>query len=422
MIQTYKVMLIPNNKQTTKLFDYSGASRFAYNWALSKEMESLKNKQGFISEKDLRKEFTKLRHNSEYKWLEGISNNVTKQAIKDLVKAYIRFFKLRKQPGYKPYTKKQLEHAKRTGKVLTFYDTQGHPKFKVKRNIQRYGFYQDSGKIKFTETHVKVEGFSSSKRKSRQKLNWIKFTEKGRVPLGVKYYNPRITYDGINWWISVGVEVENNVVYQSHSEGIGIDLGIKDLAILSDKRRTKYVNINKTKKIKDLEKRKKRLQRSISRKYENNKKKGGSYCKTKNIIKAEKQKLKIEHRLANIRKNYQLQTISEIINRKPKFIVIEDLNVSGMMQNKHLSKSVQQQNLREFRQRLENKSNYLKFPLVIADRWYPSSKLCNCCGAVKKDLKLSDRIYKCDCGYTADRDYNASKNLRDYVIKYSLVS
>ncbi len=370
MIQTYKVMLVPNNKQTTKLFEYSGASRFAYNWALHKEMESLENKQGFILDKDLRKWFTCLRHTEGYEWLENVSNNVTKQAIKDLVKAYIKFFKLRKQLGYKPYTKKQLEHAKITGKVLTFYDTQGHPKFKVKRNIQRYGFYQDFGKIKFTETHVKVEGFSSSKRKSRRKLNWIRLAEKGRIPLGVKYYNPRITYDG-NWWISIGVEVENSEVYQSKTEGVGIDLGIKDLAICSDG--NVYKNINKTKKIKDLEKRKKRLQRSISRKYENNKKKGGSYCKTKNIIKAEKQKLKIEHRLANIRKNYQLQTISEIINRKPKFIVIEDLNVSGMMQNKHLSKSVQNQGLREFRQRLENKSNYLKFPLIVADRWFPSS-------------------------------------------------
>ena len=421
MIQTYKVMLVPNNKQTTKLFEYSGASRFAYNWALHKEMESLKNKRGFISAKDLRKEFTQLKKKKGVEWLNTISNNVTKQAIKDLVKAYIRFFKLRMQPGYKPYTKKQLDHAKRVGKVLTFYDTQGHPKFKVKRDVQRYGFYQDSVKIKFTETHVKVEGFSTSKRKNRQKLNWIKLAEKGRIPLGCKYTNPRITYDGIHWWISVGVEVDNkSLKYGSQSEGIGIDLGIKELAVCSDG--NVYKNINKTKKIKDLEKRQKRLQCSISRKYENNKKKGGSYCKTKNIIKAEKQKLKIEHRLANIRKNYQLQTISEIINRKPKFIVIEDLNVSGMMQNKHLSKAVQDQGLREFRQRLENKSTYLKFPLVVADRWYLSSKLCNCCGAVKKDLKLSDRVYKCTCGYTADRDYNASKNLRDYAVNYGLVS
>lgn len=418
MIQTYKVMLVPNNKQTTKLFDYAGASRFAYNWALSKEMESLKNKQGFISDKDLRKEFTQLKKKKGFEWLNTISNNVTKQAIKDLVKAYIKFFKLRKQPGYKPYSKKQIEHAKRIGKVLTFYDTQGHPKYKLKRDVQRYGFYQDSYCIKFTGTHIKVEGFIQSKRKSRQKLNWICLSEKGRIPLGVKYYNPRITYDGINWWISVGVEAENSEVYKPETDGIGIDLGIKELAVCSNGK--VYGNINRSKKVRNLEKRKKRLQRSISRKYLKNKK-GGSYCKTKNIIKAEKQKLKIEHQLVHIRKNYQLQTISEIISRKPKFIAIEDLNVSGMMKNKYLSKSVQNQGLREFRKRLENKSNFLKISLVIVDRWFQSSKLCNCCGNIKKDLKLKDRVYKCTCGYIEDRDYNASKNLRDYAINYGLV-
>ena len=216
-------------------------------------------------------------------------------------------------------------------------------------------------------------------------------------------------FDGVDWFITVGIEMEDNKVLPAN-DGIGIDLGVKDLAICSDG--NTYKNINKTKEIKKLEKRKRRLQRSISRKYLNNKK-GGSYNKTSNIIKSEKKLLKLNHRLTNIRDNYLHSVTSEIINRKPKFITIEDLNVSGMMKNKHLSKAIQQQKLYEFRRQLEYKTKWNNIELRIVDRYYPSSKLCHNCGQIKKDLKLSDRIYKCDCGYEEDRDYNASLNLRD---------
>ena len=374
-------MLIPNNKQKTKLFQYANTARFAYNWALGKEQENYKNGGKFISDGDLRKEFTQLKKTNDYFWLNNVSNNVTKQAIKDVCEAYRNFFK-----GYTKF-----------------------PRFKNKKHSVPK-FYQDNLKIQFTDTHVKVEGFANSKKKNRQKLNWIRLAEHGRIPTDCKYYNPRIKYDGLNWWITVGVDCKpiNNI---SKTNGIGIDLGIKDLAICSDG--NKYKNINKTEKIKKLEKRKRRLQRSISRKYELNKK-GGRYCKTSNIIKSEKELLKLNHRLTNIRQNYLHQTTSEIIKREPSFICIEDLNVKGMMKNRHLSKAVQQQCFGEFRRQIEYKSAWNNIPVIIADRFFPSSKLCSCCGNIKKDLKLSDRIYKCECGNVIGRDYQAALNLKRY--------
>ena len=374
-------MLLPNNKQKTKLFQYANAARYAYNWALAREQENYKNGGKFIFDGELRKEFTQLKKTSEYTWLNNISNNVTRQAIKDACKAYRNFFK-----GYTKF-----------------------PKFKSRKHSTPK-FYQDNVKIKFTDTHVKVEGFTTSKKKNKQKLNWIKLAEHGRIPTDCKYTNPRIKYDGINWWITVGIEC-NVIIDIYQNDGIGIDLGIKDLAICSDK--NTYKNVNKFQKVKKLEKRKRRLQRSISRRYEQNKK-GESYCKTSNIIKREKELLKLNHRLTNIRQNYLHQITSEIVNRKPRFICIEDLNVMGMMKNRHLSKAVQQQKLYEFRRQIEYKAAWNNISVIIADRWFPSSKLCSCCGNIKKDLKLSDRTYVCGCGNIIDRDYQASLNLKRY--------
>lgn len=390
MIKSIKVRLNPNNKQLTKLFQYAGCDRFAYNWAISREQDNYKQGNKFLSDSELRKEFTQLKKQSEYQWLNEVSNNVTKQAIKDACNTYKRFFK-----GQCKY-----------------------PKFKSKKHSTP-SFYQDNIKIQFTDTHVKVESFSMSKKQNKQKLNWIKLCEKGRIPTDCKYMNPRFTYDGLYWYVSVGIEVNDNTTLPSN-EGIGIDLGIKDLAICSDG--NTYKNINKTQTVKKLEKKKRRLQRSISRKYEENKK-GASYCKTSNIIKSEKELLKLNHRLTNIRQNYLHQTSAKIVKREPSFICIEDLNVSGMMKNKHLSKAVQQQGFYEFRRQIEYKTMWNNIPVVIADRFFPSSKLCSCCGSIKKDLKLSDRIYKCECENIIDRDYQAALNLKQYgenVLKQSV--
>ena len=390
MIKSLKVRLNPNNKQLTKLFQYAGCARFAYNWAIIRQQENHKQGGKFLSDCELRREFTQLKKLPEYKWLNDVSNDVTKQAIKDACNAYKRFFK-----GQCKY-----------------------PKFKSKKRSAP-SFYQDSVKIRFTNTHVKVEGFSISKKHNKQKLNRIKLCEKGRIPTNCKYVNPRFTYDGLYWYVSVGIEVDDNTTL-SLNEGVGIDLGIKDLAVCSDK--NTYKNINKTQKIKKLEKRKRRLQRSISRRYEQNKK-GVNYCKTSNIIKREKELLKVTKRLTNIRQNYLHQITSEIVKRKPSFICMEDLNVSGMMKNRHLSKAVQQQKLYEFRRQIEYKSRWNNIQVVIADVFFPSSKLCSCCGNIKKDLKLSDRIYKCEYGNIIDRDFQASLNLKIYgenVLKQSV--
>ena len=374
-------MLIPNNRQRSKLFRYANAARFAYNWALEKEQENYKNGGKFLSDVDLRKEFTKMKQTQEYIWLNTISNNVTKQAIKVACDAYKNFFNgLAKFPKYKS------------------------------RKKTTPSFYQDNVKIQFSDTHVKVEGFATSKKKNKQKLNWIRLAEHNRIPTNSKYNNPRIKFDGLNWWITVGVEYPDSIT-TPQNKGVGIDLGIKDLVICSDG--NKYKNINKHHEIKQLEKKKRRLQRSISRSYEKNKK-GKEYCKTNNVIKKEKLLLKTTHRLTNIRQNYLHQITSEIVKREPSFICLEDLNVNGMMKNKHLSKAVQEQCFYEFRRQIEYKAAWNNILVIVADRFFPSSKLCSSCGVVKKDLKLSDRIYKCECGNVIDRDYQAALNLKIY--------
>ena len=310
---------------------------------------------------------------------------MTKQAIKDACNAYKNFFKgLQKYPLFRS----------------------------KKKSIPK--FYQDTIKIKFRDTHVKLEGFSSSRKANKQKLNWVRLAEHGRIPTDANYRNPRISFDGLNWWISVGIEYPD-CKEELSNEGIGIDLGIKDLAVCSDT--NSYKNINKSQTVQKLGKCKRRLQRSVSRKYDKNKK-GESYCKTNNIVKNERLLLKVNHRLTNIRKNYLNQTTSEIVNRKPRFICIEDLNVSGMMKNKYVSKAVQNQGFFEFRKQLEYKCKEKGIPLIVADRYYPSSKLCSCCGKIKKDLKLSDRIYRCSCGNVIDRDFQASLNLKAYGEQY----
>ena len=384
MIKTLKIKLKPNNKQQTKMFQFCGAKRFAYNWTIAKQQENYKNGGKFISDNELRKEFTQLKKQEEYKWLYSISNNVTKQAIKDACVAYKRFFK-----GYVKF-----------------------PKFKSKR-YDTPSFYVDNVKIKFTDTHVKLENIATSKKKNKAKLNWIRLCEKNKIPTDCKYINPHAVFDGLDWFICIGIEYLDNTEIPVN-DGIGIDLGIKELAICSNK--NTYKNINKYSKVRKLEKQKRRLQRQVSKKYLINKK-GDSYCKTSNIIKSEKRLLKLNKRLTNIRDNYLHKVTSEIINRKPKFITIEDLNVSGMMKNKYLSKAIQQQKLYEFRRQLEYKCKWNNIELRIVDRYFPSSKLCHECGIIKKDLKLSDRIYICpECGNKIDRDYQASLNLKDATI------
>ena len=372
MILAKKVRLYPTKEQEQKLWQSVGTARFIYNYTLAKQEENYKNGGKFISDGTIRKELTQLKK-TELTWLNEVSNNVAKQAVKDSCNAYKRFFK-----GL----------AKR-------------PKFKSRKK-SKPSFYNDPIKLKVKEKKVLIE-----------KVGWIKTNE--QIPSDVKYNNPRVTYDNKYWYISVGVEV-NKIQEELTDISLGIDLGLKDLAICSDGK--VFRNINKTKKVKKLEKKLKQKQRQISRKYELNKiMKGGScqFIKTKNIEKLENTTKLIHRKLANIRNNYLHQVTTSIVKTKPYRIVIEDLNVIGMMKNKHLSDSVRKQCFNKFRQYLTYKTELYRIELVVADRFYPSSKTCSQCGTIKKDLKLKDRIYKCPhCGTVIDRDYNASLNLSMY--------
>ena len=375
-------MLIPNNKQKTRMFQTAGCARFAYNWAVAYEEDNYKAGGKFITDASLRKIFTQLRHKTGYEWLNSVSNNATKQAIKDACIAYKRFF---------------------DGKA-------SHPQFKKRRN-SRQSFYVDAFKIQVSETHVRLEKLSDSKRPNKQKLNWVKLAEHNRIPINAKYHNPRVTFDGLHWWLSVAVEKAELDMIPTNP-GIGIDIGVKNLAVCSDG--NTYPNINKSRKMKRLAKKKRRLQRMVSKKYLKNRK-GGCYRKTRNIIKSENKLLRVSRNMTNIRNNYLHQITSEIINRKPRFIVLENLNVKGMMKNRHLAKAVQEQCFREFRRQIEYKGSWNHVQIIIADRFFPSSKTCSCCGAVKSNLTLNDRIFVCaSCGFAIDRDFQAAVNLARY--------
>lgn len=368
MILAKKVRLYPSQRQEQKLWQSVATARYIYNWTLAKQEENYKNGGKFIKDGDLRKELTILKK-SELNWLNEVSNNVAKQAVKDACNAYKNFFK-----------------------GLT-----DKPRFKSRKRSKK-SFYNDNMKLKVKENKlVNIE-----------KVGWIKTNE--QIPMNVKYSNPRISFDNKYWYLSVGLErKEQNQELTDIS--LGVDLGLKDLAICSDGK--VYKNINKTRVVKKLEKRLRRLQRQVSRKYDKNKK-GKEYVKTSNIIKLEKSIQLLHRKLANIRNNYLHQTTTEIVKTKPFRVVIEDINVKGIMKNRHLSKAIAKQGFYEFRRILEYKCKFNGIELVIADRFYPSSKTCSKCGNINKNLKLSDRVYKCECGLSIDRDLNASINLSNY--------
>ncbi len=369
MILARKVRIIPNKEQEQQLWKSVGTARFIYNWTLARQDDNYKNGGKFISDNDLRKELTILKKTEEYKWLNEVSNNVAKQAVKDACNAYKRFFKSQSEK----------------------------PKFKSRRK-SKPSFYNDNIKLKVKNNIVLIE-----------KVGWVNTSE--QLPIDVKYNNPRISYDGKYWYISVGIEVENPVV-ELTGESVGIDVGIKDLAVCSNG--MTFKNINKTKLVKNLEKRLRRLQRKISKKYEMNKE-GRKFVKTSNIIKLEKQIRLIHRRLSNIRNNHLHQATNKIVKTKPSRVVMETLNIKGMMKNKHLSKAIAEQCLYDFKVKLKYKCEFNGTEFVEADKWYPSSKTCSECGHIKSRLSLSERTYICeDCGVVIDRDYNASINLSRY--------
>ena len=365
MILGMKIRLYPTKEQERLLWKSVGTARYMYNWTIARQEENYRNGGKFISAYELKKEIKPLK-NGKLPWLKEVSNKAASEAVIDACKAYERFFK---------------------GKS-------NKPKFKSrKRSKLSYYVYN----LRVEDKVVKIE-----------KIGSIKIKE--QIPKGATYHNPRISYDNKYWYLAVGIEREP-IKEKLTDVSLGIDLGIKELAVCSDGKI--YKNINKTHRVKKIEKRLKRLQRKASRKYEKNKQ-GKKYNKTKNITKLETKIKRIHRRLANIRNNHLHQTTTSIVKTKPYRVVIEDLNVKGMMKNKNLSDAVRKQCFYEFKRQLEYKCKFRGIEIIIADRFYPSSKTCSKCGKIKNDLRLKDRVYRCDCGLEIDRDLNAAINLSRY--------
>ena len=377
MLKSFKTEINPTEEQKVKIRKTIGACRYIYNFYLAHNKELHDNGEKFMSGKSfsvwLNNEY--LPKNPDKLWIKEVSSKSVKRSIENGCVAFTRFFK--HQSAFPNFKKKG------------------------KSDVKMY-FVKNNPKDCRCERH----------RMNIPSLGWVRIKEKGYVPTtkdGYVIKSGHVSIKADRYYVSVLIEIPNNKIADNSKEGIGIDLGLKDFAIVSNGKT--YKNINKSAKLKKLEKQLIREQRSLSRKYENLKE--GESTQRANI---QKQKLKVQklhHKIDDIRTDYINKTIAEMVKTKPSYITIEDLNVSGMMKNKHLSKAVASQKFYEFRTKLQAKCKENGIELRVVDRWYPSSKTCHCCGAIRKDLKLSDRIFQCDCGYIEDRDFNAALNLRD---------
>lgn len=399
MLKSYKTEINPSLNQIIKINQTIGVCRFVYNLFISQNKENYKNGKKYINNYEFSKWLNNkfVPNNPEYKWIKDVSSKAVRNSIDNANIAFMNYFNSLKKPKKKlsDKQKKKLDKKKRKGIINNF------PKYKKKnKNESSMYFVKNNINDCICERHrVKIPT-----------LGWVKIKEKGYIPTNLIIKHGNITKKAGRYYLSVVVETQINHEFHEFNEGIGIDLGIKDLAICSNQKT--YKNINKTEIVKKLEKTLKREIRSLSRKIENNKKRKGK--STKNINKNIFRIQKLNQRLDNIRTDYTNKVISEIVKTKPSYITIEDLNISGIMSNKHLSKAIASQKLYEFRSKLTSKCKEYGIELRIVDRYYASSKICHNCGNIKKDLLLRDRIYKCnDCGMILDRDYNASLNLRD---------
>ena len=384
LLKSYKTEINPTYEQKQVINRTIGVCRFIYNFYLAHNKEVYESEKCFVSgmafSKWLNNEF--IPNNSEFSWIKDVSSKSVKQSIMNAERAFKSFFK---------------------GKSK-------FPKFKKKNksNVKMYFVRKDARAVISCERHrIKIPT-----------LGWVRLKEKGYIPTNPNTHiikSGTISCKAGRYYVSVLVEQEETPKLSLSSFGIGIDLGLKNFAICSNGKI--YTNINKGSQVRKLEKKLKKEQRSLSRKYESYKKHNKNLKGevTRQNIKNQKLKVQKSHqRLDNIRTDYVNKVIAELVKTKPMWITIEDLNISGMMKNRHLSKSIAQQKFFEFRVKLLAKCNEYGIELRVADRFYPSSKTCHKCGCIKSDLKLSDRIYTCSaCGYTADRDFNASLNLRD---------
>ena len=377
MLKSFKTEINPTEEQKTKIRKTIGTCRFIYNFYLAHNKKLHEDGKKFMSSNKFRiwlnNEY--LPQHPEYSWIKEAYSKAVTQSVNNGQTAFTRFFNHESAfPNFKK---------------------------KGKSDVKMY-FVKNNPKDCHCERHrIKIPS-----------LGWVRIKEKGYIPTtkdGYVIKSGSVSIKADRYYVSVLVEVSDNKTINHFDEGIGIDLGLKDFAIVSNGKT--YRNINKSAGLKKLEKQLIREQRSLSRKYENLKK--GESTQRANI---QKQKLKVQklhHKMDNIRTDYINKTIAEIVKTKPSYITIEDLNVKGMMKNRCLSKAVASQKFYEFRTRLKAKCDENGIELRVADRFYPSSKTCHHCGSVRKNLKLSDRIYRCECGYVADRDLNAALNLKD---------
>lgn len=374
MLKTYKIEIKLTEEQKLKINKTIGTCRFIYNLYLKKNKEEYEKNKKFISGFDFSKWLNNdfIKQNPSYSWIKDVSSKAVKQSIMNGDKAFKSFFK-----GLSKL-----------------------PKFKKKKDIVGIYFPKNNNTDFTLERHrIKVPT-----------IGFVRFKEFSYIPLNSKVKSGTITKDADKYFISILVEEEfKEITKVNNNDGLGIDLGLKDFATISNKQ--VFKNINKSIKIKKLEKSLKRQQKSLSRKLENKKRKRGETANNiqKNILRVQR----LHRRLRNIRIEYVKHCVNSLVKLSPKFITIEDLNVRGMLKNRHLSKAISKQNFYYFKLFLTQQCNKNNIELRIVDRWFPSSKTCNCCGQIKTDLKLKDRIYKCDCGYVEDRDLNASYNLKD---------
>ena len=377
MLKSFKTEINPTPEQKVKINKTIGTCRYVYNFYLDYNKGLHEKGERFMTGKSfsvwLNNEY--IPNNPDKLWIKEVSSKAVKKSIENGCTAFTRFFK----------------------------HQSGFPKFKKKgKSDAKMYFVKNNPKDCACERH----------RLNIPTLGWIRLKEKGYIPTtkdGLKIKSGTVSVKAGRYYVSVLVEMPDVKAANSDGEGIGIDLGLKDFAIVSSGRT--YGNINKSARIRKLEKHLRRAQRCLSRKYEEFKK--GEATQRANIQKQRLKVQKLHQRLDNIRTDYVNKTIAETVKTKPSYIAIEDLNVSGMMKNRHLSKAIASQKFYEFRAKLKTKCGDNGIELRIVDKWYPSSKMCHYCGHVSKDLKLSDRIYRCACGYIADRDFNASLNLRD---------
>ena len=377
LLKSFKTEINPTEEQKARIRRTIGTCRYVYNFYLGHNKALHDNGEKFMTGKDfslwLNNKY--IPDNPDKTWIREVYSKAVKKSIEDGCAAFTRFFKHQSD----------------------------FPKFKKKgkSDVKMY-FVRNNPKDCQCERH----------RLKIPTLGWVRIKEKGYIPTTKDGYMIRsgtVSVKAGRFYVSVLVEIPDVNINNNLNEGIGIDLGLKDFAIISNGKT--YRNINKSAGLKKLEKQLIREQRSLSRKYENLKK--GESTQRANI---QKQKLKVQklhHKMDNIRTDYINKTIAEIVKTKPSYITIEDLNVKGMMKNRCLSKAVASQKFYEFRKRLKAKCDEKGIELRVADRFYPSSKTCHHCGSVRKNLKLSDRIYRCECGYVADRDFNAALNLKD---------